>query len=185
MTEATDTAVLVADDERALVDLYAKFLESEYDVRTATGGAEALEKVDEAVDVVLLDRRMPDLSGDEVLCELRDRGLDCMVAMLTAVEPDIDIVEMPFDDYKVKPVDRSDLLGLVEVLVDRASYDEQSQVFFRLASKKAALEVAGNDDTEEYDRLVKRMAEVRADIDETLDRIGSEAAFRGFPGGKA
>jgi len=181
----SDATVLVADDEAALADLYARFLAEEYDVRTATGGAEAVEKTDGAVDVVLLDRRMPDMSGDEVLSELRDRGLDCMVAMLTAVEPDGDIVDMPFDDYKVKPVDRSDLFGLVEVLLERSTYDERSREFFRLASKKAALEIADNDGSEEYERLVERMNEVRAEIDATLDRIGAEAAFRNLPSGEA
>jgi DNA-binding response OmpR family regulator len=180
-----EATVLVADDEAALVDLYREFLADEYDVRTATDGTEALEQVDDAVDVVLLDRRMPDRSGDEVLSELRNRGLDCMVAMLTAVEPDTDIVEMPFDDYRVKPLDRSELLGLVELLVERATYDERSREFFRLASKKAALEVADNDDTDEYARLLERMADVRAEMDETLDRIGAEAAFKDVTGGEA
>jgi CheY-like chemotaxis protein len=39
----------------------------EYEVRTATGGPEALDLVDEEVDVALLDRRMPRMSGDELL----------------------------------------------------------------------------------------------------------------------
>lgn len=180
----TDATVLVVDDEPELTELYRAFLADEYDVRTATSGAEALEEADEAVDVALLDRRMPDMTGDEVLAELRSRGLDCMVAMLTAVEPGTEIVDMAFDDYKVKPVDRSDLLGLVDVLLERVTYDEQSREFFRLASKKAALEIAGNDDTEEYDRLVERIARVREEIDTTLDRVGAEAAFADLPGGQ-
>ncbi|MFB6281906.1 MAG: response regulator [Haloferacaceae archaeon] len=183
MTDGSDATVLVADDEESLADLYGRFLADRYDVRTATGGTEALEAMDDAVDVVLLDRRMPDMSGDEVLAELRDSGFDCMVAMLTAVEPDADIVDMPFDDYKVKPVDRSDLLGLVEVLLERMTYDDRSKEFFSLASKKAALEVAGNDDTEEYEQLVERIESVRDEIDATLRRIGTEAAFADLRGG--
>jgi CheY-like chemotaxis protein len=41
-------------------------------VRTAYGGHEALEELSDDVDVILLDRRMPGLSGDEVLEEVRD-----------------------------------------------------------------------------------------------------------------
>lgn len=177
MSDTAGATVLVVDDEEDVATLYSLFLAEKYDVRTATSGEEALDVVDEDVDVALLDRRMPGMSGDEVLRALRERELDCRVAMLTAVEPDGDIVDMPFDDYRVKPADRSELLGLVDTLLERAAYDQQSQEFFTLASKKAALEVAGNDDTEEYRRLVDKLEEVREDIDETLDNVGSRPAF--------
>jgi DNA-binding response OmpR family regulator len=181
---STDTVtVLLVDDEPELLDLYEVFLSERYDVRTATSGPEALEIVDESVDVALLDRRMPDMSGDEVLAEIRSRSLDIRTAMLTAVEPDVDIVDMPFDDYKVKPVDRDDLIGLVEVLSERATYDDQSQEFFSLASKKAALEVGDNDHTEEYAELKAELEERRKEIDATLDRVGAEAAFKDLPDG--
>ncbi len=81
--------VLVVEDEPDLADLYATWLRGEYRVRVAYGGREALEKLDDEVEVVLLDRRMPDLSGDEALKEIRERGFDCRVAMVTAVEPDL------------------------------------------------------------------------------------------------
>jgi DNA-binding response OmpR family regulator len=179
MSEAA--TVLLVDDDSGLVNLYETFLEGTYDVRTATGGPEALAVIDEAVDVVLLDRRMPEMTGDELLQEIRDRGFDVRVAMLTAVNPDADIVDMPFDDYKVKPVDENDLIGTVEVLLERAEYDEQSQKFFSVASKKAALEVADNDNTEEYERLTEQLRERREEIDATLDRVDAEDAFRDLP----
>ncbi|MFB6299071.1 MAG: response regulator [Halobacteriales archaeon] len=176
--KTADTTVLVVDDEENLADLYATTLATEYDVRTATSGARALEKIDETVEVVLLDRRMPGMTGDAVLAELRDQGYNCQIAMLTAIEPDQNIIEMPFDDYRVKPIEKSELLGLVEVLVERTAFDEQSRQFFRLASKKAALEIADNDNSEEYDQLVDRMDTLRSEIDNTLDKIGDKAAYR-------
>lgn len=42
---------------------------------------------------------MPGMSGQEVLEAIRDRGYGCMVAMLTVVEPDIDIIKIGFDKY--------------------------------------------------------------------------------------
>jgi DNA-binding response OmpR family regulator len=173
-----EATVLIVDDDADLVALYETFLEGMYTVRTATGGPEALSAIDEDVDIALLDRRMPKMTGDEFLREIRDRGFDIRVAMFTAVEPDADIVDMPFDDYKMKPVEKSDLIGTVEVLLERAEYDEQSQEFFSLASKKAALEVAGNENTEEYERLAEQLRERREKIDSTLDRVGAEDAFR-------
>ncbi|MXR43334.1 response regulator [Halobaculum sp. WSA2] len=177
MSDDGSTTVLLVDDESALVSLYSAYLEGRYEVRTATDGEEALSIADESVDVALLDRRMPGMNGREVLRELRAAEIGCRVAMLTAVEPTTDIVDMPFDDYRTKPVEESELIGLVEVLVERASYDERSQEFFALASKKAALEVAGETSTDAYEALCEDIESVRTDLDGHLDAVGAEAAF--------
>ena len=182
MTGTSDATVLAVDDEPDLAELYRVYLDSAYDVRVATGGDEAIDLMDDEVDVVLLDRRMPDMSGHEVLNEIRGEGYDARVAMLTAVEPDVDIVEMPFDDYKTKPVTKEDLLTLVEVLLHRAAFDERSQEFFALASKKAALEAAGTTNTDEYEELIERMESVRLEVDDTLDHLSARDAFVEVPG---
>ena len=164
--------VLVVEDERDLADLYATWLRDEYRVRVAYGGREAIEKLDDEVDVALLDRRMPDLSGDETLQAIREEGISCRVASVTAVEPDFDIVAMGFDDYMVKPVSRGGLTDTVENLLLRNSYDEGIQELFALASKKALLESekdpATLESNEEYRKLSDQVAELRADLDETL-----------------
>ncbi|MEZ3162924.1 response regulator [Halorubrum sp. RMP-47] len=182
MTGTSDATVLAVDDEPDLAELYRVYLDSAYDVRVATGGDEAIELMDDEVDVVLLDRRMPDMSGHEVLNEIRGEGYDARVAMLTAVEPDVDIVEMPFDDYKTKPVSKEDLLTLVEVLLHRAAFDERSQEFFALASKKAALEATGTTGSDEYEALIDRMESVRLEVDDTLDHLSARDAFVEVPG---
>lgn len=181
MTRPSDPMVLVVDDEPDLANLYTAFLSSSYTVRTATNGSEALEHVDDDLDVALLDRRMPDIPGDELLERIRGRDCSIKVAMLSAVEPDVDIVDMPFDDYKVKPVDRHELLGLVETLLERIAYDSRSQEYFSLASKKAALEMADNDHGEAYQSLLDELDDVRAEMDDQLDEIGAEAAFKDLP----
>ena len=164
--------VLVVEDERDLADLYATWLRDEYRVRVAYGGREAIDELNDEVDVALLDRRMPDLSGDETLEAIREEGVDCRVAMVTAVEPDFDVVEMGFDDYLVKPVSRDALKDTVENLLLRNTYDEGIQELFALASKKALLESekdpATLDANEEYRELSERVAELRGDLDETL-----------------
>ena len=164
--------VLVVEDERDLADLYATWLRDEYRVRVAYGGREAIDELDDEVDVALLDRRMPDLSGDETLDAIREEGVDCRVAMVTAVEPDFDVVEMGFDDYLVKPVSQDALKDTVENLLLRNTYDEGIQELFALASKKALLESekdpATLDANEEYRELSERVAELRGDLDETL-----------------
>jgi CheY-like chemotaxis protein len=100
----SDHRILVVDDEQPIADLFARWLEDEYDVRVAYSGGEALASLDDSLDVVLLDRDMPDMSGDGVLDTIRSRGIDCRVGMVTAVEPDFDVLTLGYDAYVVKPV---------------------------------------------------------------------------------
>jgi len=173
--------VLVADDEPSIADGHAMRLEEQYDVRTAHSGSEALEKLDEEVDVVLLDRRMPGVSGDDVLDRIRERGLPCRVAMVTAVEPTFDIVDMGFDGYLEKPLDREALFETVERLCRRVEYDTTLQEFFSLASRAGVLRTQFDDTTlqhhDEFDRLTDRLEELRADLDETLRKLPTEEGY--------
>jgi DNA-binding response OmpR family regulator len=173
MTDSS-TTVLIVEDQEGLAEAYESVVGTKYETRVATSGAEALERIDETVDVVLLDRRMPGMAGDEVLAEFVERGVTAAVALLTAVEPDVDIVEMPFDDYVTKPVDNDELLALVETLHHRTEHDERVQQFFRLVAKKTALENANREQTTEYERLVGEIDRLRADIDDTLDEVAGD-----------
>ncbi len=131
-----NATVLLVDDERDLVEIYEMWFEGRYATRSAYGGKQAIEAFDETVDVVLLDRRMPELPGDEVLERLREDGHECPVVMVTAVEPDEGMVELPFDEYVVKPVDRLELLETVERAIERAGDETANDVLDALGDKK-------------------------------------------------
>ncbi|WP_299269554.1 response regulator [Halorientalis sp.] len=133
--------VLLVDDEKEVADAYALRLKGVADITITYSGEEALSTVDPSSppDVVLLDRHMPGLSGDEVLTELRDMGVRTRVIMVTAIDPGLDILDLPFDEYLCKPVEREDV---------RAAVDQQCQVlayellgeYFQLESKRAVIE---------------------------------------------
>jgi len=159
--------VLVVEDERALADIYASWLDERYAVETAYDGEAALGAYDAGVDVVLLDRRLPGISGDDVLEHIRAAGEeDCRVAMVSAVTPDFDIYGMGFDDYLVKPVGREELLDLVDRMLRVDDYDEGLGRYFALSSKLALLR-SHRSETELEESEV--YAELRAELDE-LDR---------------
>lgn len=108
--------VLVVDDNRPLADGFERLLSKEYDVLTAYNGTDARELLDESVDVVLLDRRLPDTTGDVLLEEIRSAGLDCRVAMISAADPSSDL---DCDAYLTKPLSEIDRLHeTVSQLVD-------------------------------------------------------------------
>jgi len=185
----TDSTVLVVDDKPAVADGHAAHLGERYDVRVAYSGEGALEQLDASVRVVLLDRRIPECSGDRVLSRIRERELPCRVAMLTGVEPEFDIVDMGFDEYLRKPVSRDELFDTVEMLLQRAEYDSTLQKYFSAASKLAALETEHSDETlaghEEYRKLRRRTEELQSELDETLADLPTDESYAIATGGEA
>jgi len=167
-----EATILVVDDEERVTDLYATYLEDLYSVRRAYGGQEALETLDDDVDVVLLDRRMPELPGDEVLKRIREEGYDCRVVMVTAIEPDFDIVDMQFDEYLVKPATEADVKDAVETQLLLDSYDTRLDEYFRLKAKLSTLEdqkpYAELEADDRYEELTVLAESLREDLERML-----------------
>ena len=165
--------VLVVDDEHDVADTQVFRLGARYRTSVAYSGAEALEAVDETVDAVLLDRRMPDVHGDEVLSTLRERGYDGVVIMVTAVDPELNILEMAFDDYLCKPVDRETLLTTLDQHLDPPGADDRLEEYFEIASKLLVLEgdqpVSELADDDEYAALRDRADELETTLREEVD----------------
>lgn len=187
-TTLSDATVLIVDDEQSLADLYAYWINEFAEARTAYDGAAALEELDDDIDVMLLDRRMPGLSGDEVVEAVEEQGLDIRIVMVTAVDPGFDIVDMGIDDYLIKPVDQPELVETVERMVVRSSYDDQLLEKFRLVEKKVTLEASKTphelEESEEYAELIRRLDAVERDIDSTVEEFdGTDftVAFRELP----
>ncbi len=173
MDQENPPVVLVVDDEKDLADLFTAWLSADYTVKTAYNGQDALDSLADSIDVVLLDRRMPDLSGDAVLAELRERGLNCRVAMVTAVDPDFDIVEMGFDAYLTKPVTNEDLHDVVETLLARKRHDTAVQRYFQLVTKRAALEAQYGANAESDPKYEALQAEIDC-LEREMDALASE-----------
>lgn len=181
MSDPHQATVLVVEDERDLADTYALWLQNSYAVKTAYDGRSALDHLDETIDVALLDRRMPDLSGNEVLATIRDQNLECQVAMVTAVDPDFDIANMEFDAYLVKPIGKAELEDLVERLLARSQYDDRIQELYTLATKKAMLDAEMTEQeraaSDDYAQLEARLTSVRNQTDEALESVFTRDEF--------
>ena len=167
--DGPQATVLVVDDEERAADTYANVLDAKYDARTAYGGEAALERLTSTdVDAVLLDRRMPELSGDDVLAAIQRRGIDCRVAMVTAVNPDFDIVELGIDDYIVKPVGKDALRETVDRLLALEAYDERQRELSSLKIKRNVLEIekpnAALAESAEFARLESRIEGLEAEL---------------------
>jgi len=167
---SAEARVLIVEDEVDVAEAYAKVLGDTYNVVTVHTGEAALEQLDGSVDVVLLDRRLPDIPGDKVLERMDKALLCCRVVMVTAVEPTLDIVEMDFDEYLVKPVTNEELKTVVEQMVLRNERDGELQEMIAVATKLATLEtkldIAQLEQSEEYERLMERYTELDQRIDD-------------------
>ncbi|HHL34897.1 MAG TPA: response regulator, partial [Desulfobulbaceae bacterium] len=101
--------ILIVDDEAAQRDILAGFLEKQgYAILTAQNGREALDIfMDHPVDLVLLDHRMPDMNGTEVLAEIKKINPMVRAIMITAfgsVDTAVQIMQIGADDFMEKPV---------------------------------------------------------------------------------
>jgi two-component system, OmpR family, copper resistance phosphate regulon response regulator CusR len=111
--------VLIVEDEARIADFLAKGLKRQgYEVRCAYTGSEALESAEgePAIDLVVLDLGLPDIDGLEVLRELRARGSDVPVIVLTARTEAVDRAEalrLGAVEYLTKPLPFPDFLGSV------------------------------------------------------------------------
>jgi DNA-binding response OmpR family regulator len=181
MSPPDDPVVLIVEDEPDVAETYRLWLERKYEVRTGQDGDEGLEQLDDAVDVVLLDRMMPGLSGKEVLDRIREQNLGCRVAMVTAVEPDFDILEMGFDAYLSKPIENRQLTQTVENLLERTEYDGLLQEYYALVEKQATLEAtkstAALAENEEYRGLKADIEDLRGRLSDTLGGIEDDEDF--------
>ncbi len=177
----SDPVVLIVEDEPDVAETYRLWLAEDYDVRLARNGDEGIEQLDGTIDVVLLDRMMPGLSGDDVLKHIRAQQLDCRVAMVTAVEPDFDILEMGFDAYLSKPIKSHELENTVSNLLERSEYDSLLQEYYALIEKRATLEASKNraelEGNDEYTRLKERIDGLRGELSETLGGIEDDDNF--------
>src|ERR1700722_17183808 len=117
--------ILLVEDEPGLVLTLTDLLESEgHAVETASEGNTGFAKAaGEFFDVIILDVMLPGKSGFDVCRDLRRRGSDVAVLMLTARTQVIDRVvglKLGADDYLTKPFDPAELLARVEALLRRA-----------------------------------------------------------------
>jgi DNA-binding response OmpR family regulator len=106
--------VLIVDDDKSVLRTFSRLLQkSGYDVETAETGKEALKKANKRTyDAILLEFRLPDIDGTDLLGKMHDKTLNAIKIMITGF-PSLDLgakaLDIGIDAYVVKPVSPNDL----------------------------------------------------------------------------
>ncbi len=221
--EPEQPKVLVVEDEHMVADLYWQWLDQAgFDAEVGLGGREGLKKIDKDIDVVLLDRRMPEIPGDQVLDVIRSddiyqmtprrfkgnepyggateddwdkdislettrkldpdiveniqsKEIEARVCMITAVKPSMDIVDLEFDHYIVKDIQRDQVIEIVNELAHLDRFTEEQRRYQALRWKKHLLEERFTDqqleDDDRYHELIEVMREIEDDGGEEIRKL--------------
>ena len=113
--------ILVADDDRGILEGIETLLSRRYDVVTARNGEEALARLSEGhVDLVILDLLMPLLDGESALVRLRERGFEGGIIVMSAHADRLGRTRLlGADDFLVKPCEFRELERAIERLLPR------------------------------------------------------------------
>ncbi|MBT0159720.1 response regulator [Candidatus Bathyarchaeota archaeon A05DMB-2] len=111
--------ILVVDDDKSILRTFTRILQKNgYDIDSAETGKEAIEKAEARhYDLALVDVRLPDMDGTDLLAKMRNTSQDTIKIMITgfpSLENGIKALDEGADAYLVKPVKPEELLMLIE-----------------------------------------------------------------------
>ncbi|MFZ5595718.1 MAG: sigma-54-dependent transcriptional regulator [Bacillota bacterium] len=162
--------ILVVDDEAGVKDTLRDILEdSGYAVECAAGGREGLEKIFNLdPDAVLLDIRMPDMDGIQVLEALNKKGKNVPVILMTAygtTDTTIEAMKLGAFDYLMKPLKVKEMLGTVAKAVEIKELLDRSANSWRDGEEVDSYEMIGFSSTmQSVYKTIGRVANTNATV---------------------
>lgn len=162
--------VLAVDDEPAVLEAYRIILEDTCEVRTATDGAAALKLLaQEDIHLVILDLRLPDMEGLEVLLRMKEMDEYVGVVVVTAVsdvKTAVRAMQAGASEYLVKPFDIETLQAVVSRTLERqALMKEVLYLRSEMEGYHPFVDIVGRDEKMlEIFELIKRVADSDATV---------------------
>lgn len=128
--DVQDRLILVVEDEYDIGDIIEHYLQREgMRVIRAMNGKQAIEiNATQSIDLILLDIKLPELNGWEVLKRIRQSNQRTPVIMLTALDQDVDKVtalRMGADDFVIKPFNPNEVVARVHAVLRRTNQSTQ------------------------------------------------------------
>lgn len=167
--------VLIVDDEVTIrASLRKAATEEGYEVFLAENGMEALDLVEKIdLDLVLLDLRLPDINGIDVLKRMRAIDEDILVIIITgyaSVESAVNAIKLGAYDYIKKPFKADSIKLILKLALDKLKLDREVQRFTKAQREKYGFEniIGQSPQMKEIFNLIKKI--VRHDAPTVLIR---------------
>ncbi len=159
--------ILVIDDENSIRRTLKEILEFEkYEVDLAANGMEGIELAkDQSYDVILLDIKMPEMDGMEVLDSLQ-HFTDCPVIMISGhgtIETAVEAIKKGAYDFIVKPPDLNRLLITLRNAIDKKNLVNQTKTLKKEIEKKYEI-VGKSPDILKLKEMISRVAPTNARV---------------------
>ena len=124
--------ILLVDDEKKICEFVKAYLDNEgYNTKVAYDGKSAIEYFDNDIfDIVILDRMLPDISGEDVCKYIRSKS-NTPIIMLTAMIEDEERIEgfnLGCDDYICKPFNVKELILRIKVFLKRSGRLDNNEI---------------------------------------------------------
>ena len=170
--------ILIVEDERLIRwSLRQKFESLGFRVSEVDCGAAALESFESGVfDLIMLDYRLPDMTGVEVLGKVREKDNDVVVIMMTAfstIESAVDAMKLGAYDYVTKPFDMNQLLRVVKKALETTQLRREVRELRRHLVHEYGV-----------DRIVGQHACMK-DLFDTIERVSGSGASTVFLRGES
>ncbi len=177
ITAVDPATVLVVDDEDLIRwSLRARLEEGGYDVEEAADGRSALERISGGVDLVLLDFRLPDVDGLELLHRIKEDSPDTVVVLMTAhstVQNAVEAIKGGAFHYVIKPFEMDEMMALVERALETTRLRREVRELRALQSEPFSI-----------DRIIGESPPMRA-VKALLTKIASTPASTVLLGGES
>lgn len=160
--------ILIVDDDRSLCEIIADTLEYEgYKTEAAYDGKTALKKIKEKKhDLVLLDLRLPDISGMDILKQIMESGGDLQAIIISGegtIHTAVEATKIGAYDFLEKPLDSDRVLLTIKNALDRNTLAEEKRML--LESVKAHYQMVGTSpQMQEIHDLISKAAKTNSKI---------------------
>lgn len=166
----TKGSVLIVDDEESILGVLEQYLvERGYEVVTAENGSSAIEKCStREFDIALIDLKLPDHNGLELMGSIKERqpGIHCIImTAFASLESTIEALRMNAFDYVLKPFDLVKIGEVVEAAYNNLVVDEEKAKAIR------TLEETNKQLEESKEDLHKRIVDTNEELAEASESI--------------
>ncbi len=158
--------IKIIDDEEAMRESLAGWLEKQgYQVTTAGSGAEVLSQLArEACDLILLDIKMPEMDGLQLLPLIKAENPQVLIIMITAygsIETAVESMKQGANDYLLKPFDPEELILLIEKMIEHKNLLEENMA---LKERLAEMQQPGLEDLILKSSAMQQVLEMIKDV---------------------